>query len=133
MNTQYGRPETMTEQGVFDKIASHLMKQGTKCIDRDGACNYRNGFGQACAAGCLLTDEEATNSNAAWRQQCPEDLVFCVSMVIETQNMHDCEAEWDWPRRLVNIAKNYDLDPSIIFQCERGGAFRDFEFDEELV
>jgi len=129
MSTQYGRPEDMTKQCVFDKIAAHMMKQGGKCLDDKGHCNYRNAEGKACAAGCLLTDEEALD-NTEWEGKCPLDLEFCLWMVVRAQHLHDNQSVDNWPKGLHKIARDYDLDPSIILQCERGGELENINIDE---
>lgn len=46
----------MNRQEIFDKVATHLLKQNRKCEDSDEACCYRN-KGMKCAIGALIPDE----------------------------------------------------------------------------
>lgn len=47
-----------TAQEVFDQVAAHLLKQNERCLYND-ACAYRSDDGKlACAAGCLISEEE---------------------------------------------------------------------------
>ena len=49
----------MTNQEIFDKVLTHLRKQGKRAIDvNDEVCMYRGHEpGTSCAAGCLIKDE----------------------------------------------------------------------------
>ena len=47
----------MNAQEIFDKVATHLSKQGHRAFD-DNACMYRSPNGDKCAMGCLIPDEE---------------------------------------------------------------------------
>lgn len=52
-------PETLTAQEVFDHAVEHMRTQEARC-SMNGVCTYRGSRpGEACAAGALLTDEEA--------------------------------------------------------------------------
>ena len=46
----------MNLQGLFDKVAQHLLKQKTKSM-QDRAFAYRGEEGRMCAVGCLIKDE----------------------------------------------------------------------------
>ena len=54
----------MTPQEVFDKVVSHLRKQGCrsetdkKNVAGNISCLYRGPNGTKCAAGCLIDDED---------------------------------------------------------------------------
>jgi hypothetical protein len=45
----------MTDQEMFDKVATHLLTQKIRAHDGSG-CKYRTLEGLRCAAGCLLPD-----------------------------------------------------------------------------
>ncbi len=60
---------SMTEQEIFDRVATHLLKQGRKAtelaaISHGGdsmlRCRYRTDDGLRCAVGCLIPDEVYT-------------------------------------------------------------------------
>lgn len=46
----------MTKQEVFDKVVTHLVRQGRRSIDGIG-CAYRGRDSTMCAVGCLIKDE----------------------------------------------------------------------------
>jgi hypothetical protein len=89
-------PETITAQEVFDHVIEHLREQkGERCIG-DGSCRYRNGKpGAACAAGCLLTDEEAKKltEGVAWTNQFSDDKPARLephnALIADLQVLHD--------------------------------------------
>jgi hypothetical protein len=70
----------LTNQQIFDRVATHLLRQGKRSMDSRGDCLYRSPEGLSCAVGCLIPDEaylptfegltvRATRSNRA----SPED------------------------------------------------------------
>jgi len=45
-------------QGVFDRVAKHLLTQNKKArLEDEDTCAYRGAEGTKCAVGCLITDE----------------------------------------------------------------------------
>ncbi len=46
----------MTKQEVFDKVVTHLVRQGRQSIDGTD-CAYRGSDDTMCAVGCLIKDE----------------------------------------------------------------------------
>lgn len=62
-----------TAQQVFDQAVGGVLRQGAPAIQASGTCAYRvHSFPQgtlACAAGQLMSDEEAKNlPNGGWSQ-----------------------------------------------------------------
>ncbi len=56
--------QPLTEQKIFDKVATHLLTQKKKSLmpeELSGFCKcaYRGKDGLSCAVGCLITDQEA--------------------------------------------------------------------------
>lgn len=50
----------MTEQELFDRVATHLLTQNRKSINRLGNCAYRINLGRStlmCAVGCLISED----------------------------------------------------------------------------
>ena len=51
----------MKKQEIFDKVATHLLKQGARSeVVFHGIgilCRYRGAEGRTCAMGCLISDE----------------------------------------------------------------------------
>ena len=49
-----------TAQQVFDQVKTHMMAQYAKSVGQNSdVCLYRGPDGLKCAAGCLISDEEA--------------------------------------------------------------------------
>lgn len=47
----------MTNQEIFDKVATHLLSQGKRSALGGVGCAYRGDGGLQCAIGCLIPDE----------------------------------------------------------------------------
>jgi hypothetical protein len=62
----YGLPEEATMQAVYDKVVTHLIRQGRPSLelpddgrfDEEAGCLYRSPDGLACAIGCLISDDD---------------------------------------------------------------------------
>lgn len=52
----------LTNQEIFDKVATHLLTQGKKSINDEWRCLYHGPNGLMCAAGCLMLGSEDTSS-----------------------------------------------------------------------
>lgn len=50
-------PMNLSKQEIFDRIASHLIAQGSGSTNAEGECVYRSPNGTSCAVGCLIPDE----------------------------------------------------------------------------
>jgi len=44
-------------QEIFNKVSTHLLKQGRPARNSEGYCRYRTADGLSCAVGCLIPDE----------------------------------------------------------------------------
>jgi hypothetical protein len=47
----------MTNQELFDKVATRLIQQGGPAYEPGFGCKYRTDRGRVCAAGALILDE----------------------------------------------------------------------------
>jgi hypothetical protein len=47
----------MSMQEIFNKVATHLLRQGQRSTDERDDCAYRGQGGLSCAVGCLIPDE----------------------------------------------------------------------------
>lgn len=45
------------KQKIFNKVATHLLKQNEKALNCHDACQYRGDGGTSCALGCLIPDD----------------------------------------------------------------------------
>ena len=105
-----------TAQEVFTQVKNHLLKQNVKAY-ADGACVYRTPEGLMCAAGCLMSDDEAAKlpMSRGYPFLVRDNKVpYQHSRLIGAlQLVHDQYDVADWPEHLKSIAikfrVNYDL------------------------
>lgn len=119
-----------TPQSIFNQVAEHLLTQNARSLDPDNArCAYRGRDDQRCAVGCLITDELYKDSmedesvhylpvRAAVRKSIdPQDLMTGADwdttkeLLAKLQKMHDNFEPEGWPKRLDEIATEFDLTP----------------------
>lgn len=116
----------MTPQEVFDKVVTHLRKQGRS--SRNGKCLYRYGD-LKCAAGCLIEDEEyrpfmdgdsdTSIGRILHHPDTPvsmrERLAPHLELISSLQNLHDNRGVPDWENELSDVARDFDLQytPSV--------------------
>jgi hypothetical protein len=110
--------EEATAQEVFDQVATHLLQQ--KKRSKEGKdCLYRSPKGLKCAAGALISDEEADKLDAGgdfWRSLDWESLVQNgvapekhQKLIHDLQRVHDHQNLKDWPRALKEVADLHRL------------------------
>jgi beta-mannanase len=106
-----------TTQQVFDQVARHLKKQGTACR-LDMKCAYRNDRGQACAAGCLMSDDEVAevqeaqlNTGSDWSRIVAANLApnTHFGLIDKLQTVHDGYSPDKWEAQLAIIAEFHGL------------------------
>ena len=110
-----------SEEAIFNQIAEHLLTQNARCTDEQGRCAYRGGDENtlACAAGCLISNEEylrlaemrrsIDSSNllrTSWlglvaEKAVPENGQYVIR---ELQTLHDLFPPSEWPRLLIKQA-----------------------------
>lgn len=90
----------MNRQEIFDKVVTHLYKQGKPCRNENG-CLYRDNEGNSCAIGCLISDE---NYNP----------------IIESHGMFATSVQRILCKEIGNIT-NDDIDFLNILQCMHDG------------
>jgi hypothetical protein len=126
----------MNKQELFDKVASHLLKQNKRAATYDGrgACRYRTDDGLMCAAGCLIPDElydKVGMEGLAVHSMLRATPALCshlglpsepselmnderLELLTALQGIHDgCEPEY-WPYRLRHIAYDHHLDTAVL-------------------
>lgn len=115
--SQYGlKLSTATAQEVFDHVVNHLRAQGRPCLN-GSECLYRNEEGEACAAGCLIDDNDYTSDmeQTAWEDVSHEYDFPRVhtSLISDLQRAHD---NWRFKQTSAiieqsfsEIAKRYNL------------------------
>ena len=116
----------MTDQELFDNVATHLLRQGKRALDAEGKCVYRSFDGLKCAAGCLIDDEHYSSgfenlgvTTRAKAEGFSEDLLDALNasgvsdeqfeLVSELQVIHDAYEPRSWSRSLAQLAKDLNL------------------------
>lgn len=118
----------MNAQEIFNKVATHLLTQNERSVDvpegsTDLRCAYRSAGGsRRCAAGCLLTDEEAKVADgldsSSWVYV--RDVVDLSrfadhhDMIGGLQVIHDCDEPEKWRSRLHDFAAENGLSRAVL-------------------
>lgn len=110
-----------TAQELFDKVATHLLKQ-YKVSDDDEGCLYRGPGGLKCAVGCLIPDDaysvdmeslrvsDLVNGNLL-RQDLRLVFIEHLDLLDDLQQIHDVHQEPSvWEKALRLVAKKYKLE-----------------------
>ncbi len=106
MSIRQSWPDTITAQEVFDHAIQHLREQRGERAFEGGTCRYRNRTAKneaavACAAGCLVTDEEAEllQEDIVWdtQEQIPARLAPHEKLIQALQNLHDGSSDGGEP------------------------------------
>lgn len=111
-------------QEVFDKVATHLLKQKSRSY-RKGGCAYRGKEGKMCAVGCLIANEhyrpslEGVNVQSESIQAALKDSGINVTenmkfMLEDLQACHDYNEVSMWPQALRRIAGHYKLNTEVL-------------------
>lgn len=134
----------LTNQEIFDKVAKHLLTQNKKSVisfpDESVCCVYRNPEGLRCAIGCLIPDEKYETyfenrpaDDDAILAACGledgnediliRDLDFITQLLLALQRVHDRYDPSRWKEELIEVAKNFGLNYSIVtnFQGKDNG------------
>lgn len=130
----------LTNQQIFDKVATHLLTQGDLSINMDGICQYRADSGFKCAAGVLIHDEhyspDLEGSSVAlpggvtdddelrWRRNKIQaaliasgvnvDEFSTLELVMNLQAIHDNTPPHNWRASLKSAAVRAGLSPQVV-------------------
>lgn len=107
----------MTHQETYDKVVTHLRRQGTRSLNTQGRCMYRNGAGLQCAAGCLIPDKDYYESMEGNNCSHEQSLVTHILLkeghdpkfVQELQEIHDWANVDNWEEEFFAIAEKWNL------------------------
>lgn len=115
----------MTAQEVFDKVATHLLKQGVCSADDDNdrECLYRGPNGTMCAAGALIPDDKydpilegfPVTDPRVWSVLGLDDCLKV--LVFELQCVHDTRRYYDKPNfvtGLRDVALTFGLNAAVL-------------------
>jgi hypothetical protein len=114
----------LTLQEVFDKAATHLLKQGVRSYKNGVTCLYRGPNGTMCAVGALIDDAHYVPS----LERKPADNLYVMEalrlsgvpadaaaeLLIELQRLHDKLEPAAWNAELRYIAAEHGLDDSVV-------------------
>ena len=96
--SDYGTPEGVTAQEIFDRVWNHFVVNGAPKSVRSNSCAYRGRGGNACAVGVLVTDSECRTWDRLTSpgviklfhsRRLPVRLIPHVSLLVSLQNAHD--------------------------------------------
>lgn len=120
----------MRKQEIYNTVRDHLLNQNKQSII-DGVCQYRGPKHTMCAVGCLIPDElydprmegasllhpkdghvDTTNINLIWPALRQAGITARHAQLLKRlQDVHDADLPADWPRKLANVAAQFDLKP----------------------
>lgn len=92
----------MTEQQVFDRVATHLLRQGCRATNSSGFCVLINDNGCRCAVGSLVSDDpKFLNAPiGAAHPTVQYDLmkqgITCHLLLKQLQLLHDSKWAYEW-------------------------------------
>ena len=114
----------MTDQELFDRVATHLLTQNRKSQSLNGACQYRHYTGLKCAIGVLIPDElyrtafegqgiDTYARPSSWSADILHAAGILESQVHLAKRLQDCHDDYEpheWVYQLKTIAIDHDLD-----------------------
>lgn len=116
-----------SDQIVFDIVAKHLLTQNI-VSQTASTCAYRGPNDTSCAVGCLISDDEYTDSleeqvasHVTVMSAVERSLGFTVSedLLRRLQKIHDCHLVQYWDQELIHVAACYGLDPSVVLEFQK--------------
>jgi hypothetical protein len=96
--SDYGTPEGVTAQEIFERVWNHFVVNGAPKSVRGRHCSYRGRGGNACAVGILVADSECRTwdrltspavTNLFHAGRLPARLIPHVSLLVSLQSAHD--------------------------------------------
>lgn len=121
----------MEAQEIFNTVARHLLTQGEKSMVGDKElygemCVYRGPRGLKCAAGVLMTDEEAAECGEqwAWHSAITAAQLEVVNrighsgLVAQLQRVHDNADPGYWKGELREVAAQFGLSAAVLDEFE---------------
>jgi len=110
-------------QKIFNKVATHLLKQNAKSISImfvGEQCMYRGRNGLKCAAGCLVPDDEydPEQENMGWRMTkwCAKYTEEENDLILILQIIHDNLSVEEWKEALTKLATSRGMELPVELQ-----------------
>lgn len=109
-------------QDIFDRVVSHLAKQGRPAYHSQGGCLYRTPEGLSCAIGCLIPDsvykfsmEGMSVLGLIESEYIKIESDDAVELICALQSAHDTQqSKDDLINRLTHIACEFSLNSSAV-------------------
>jgi hypothetical protein len=120
--------EELNKQQIFDQVAEHLFNQSTRStyvmsFDTSPGCAYRGENGLACAIGSLVPDCEynpcmesksvSSLISDFYKSFAPVDIML-ITFLQDLQSTHDAHTVQNWKIRLIQIAREYELQTEVL-------------------
>ncbi len=112
----------MTNQELFDRVATHLLTQGKRSVVREGCeeeCRYRDLDGLKCAIGCLIPDD-MYSENLEGKNPGNIEVIKAtgisydqVSLAKRLQAIHDSYQPKYWRTELREIAAAWGISAAV--------------------
>jgi hypothetical protein len=108
-------------QIVFDKISKHLLNQNKQSLNFDLSSAYKDINGNKSPIGCLISEEAYNKYNIKNIYPSNQIIIDAINeseyqidekifdLIIVLESLHSCREPKDWPKRLKQIAKEYNL------------------------
>lgn len=110
----------MTNQEIFDKVATHLLKQKRRALRSikefgfSDACAYKTSKGLKCAVGCLIPKDKYNPKFEGWGVG--DDKIInalnswgisknSAELLEDLQSIHDCYEPKRWKELLIKLGK----------------------------
>lgn len=95
---------SMSKQKIFEKVVTHLIKQGVRSVNDYNVCMYRGPYGNKCAVGCLIPDKmysakmEGNNIFgliSEFKNILPKYIIDNKEFLMTLQDLHDEKNNWN--------------------------------------
>jgi hypothetical protein len=110
----------MSAQELFERVANHLLNQGSRSADSGDYCLYRGPAGMMCAAGILIPDEayKPEMEQKAWCKLV-SNFDFPTEhkdLIIDLQIIHDDYPPENWRVQLIQCGKRHNLNTEFLVE-----------------
>jgi len=116
----------MKPQTIFNRAVRHLNKQGSRCLNDNGACAYRGNEGAMCAVGALIPDSlyEETMDESGGKtvttvmKEYPAVVRYLgadnIDLLRHLQSIHDSVSVERWRMKLLALAAEMGLKTTVM-------------------
>ncbi len=110
----------MTNQEAFNVAVRHLLGQYEVALTATSGCSYRGRYGLMCPIGAMIPDAQYSAGFEGQKvhliyNQVPALAGADVELLTRLQNVHDMYKPKDWVVQLLDVACDFKLDDSAVF------------------